>query len=57
MTVGERIESQSFAYDPQFPPDCAEGQPLSSMARPAPPHPKAIKRAKLALKRAKSHKG
>ena len=33
MTLNERIESQSFAYDAQFPPDCAEGQPLSSMVR------------------------
>ena len=33
MTVSERIETQSFAYDEQFPPDVAEGLPLSTVAR------------------------
>jgi hypothetical protein len=36
MTVSERIESQSFAYDAQFPPDVAEGLPLRApVQRPA----------------------
>jgi hypothetical protein len=33
MTVNERIEQSSFAYDAQFPPDVAEGLPLSAAAR------------------------
>jgi hypothetical protein len=33
MTVSERIETQSFAYDEQFPPDVAAGLPLSAAAR------------------------
>jgi hypothetical protein len=28
MTTSERIEKQSFCYDPDFPPDIAEGLPL-----------------------------
>jgi hypothetical protein len=33
MTVNERIETQSFAYDAQFPPDVAEGLPLATARR------------------------
>jgi hypothetical protein len=33
MTVNERIETQSFAYDAQFPPDVAEGLPLNVARR------------------------
>jgi hypothetical protein len=33
MTTGDRIEEQSFCYDPDFPPDVAAGLPL----RPAKP--------------------
>jgi hypothetical protein len=33
MTVSERIESKSFAYDEQFPPDVAEGLLLTTAAR------------------------
>lgn len=33
MTLSERIESQSFAYDPDFPPDVAAGLPLTSACR------------------------
>jgi hypothetical protein len=33
MTVTERIETQSFAYDSQFPPDIAAGLPLTAAAR------------------------
>jgi hypothetical protein len=36
MTTGDRIEEQSFCYDPDFPPDVAAGLPLSS-AKPAQP--------------------
>jgi hypothetical protein len=32
MTTGDRIEEQSFCYDPDFPPDVAEGLPLTSAA-------------------------
>ena len=51
MTVSERIESQSFAYDEQFPPDCAEGQPLSSMARKRRESQTPLQRALRACKR------
>jgi hypothetical protein len=34
MTTSERIEEQSFCYDPDFPPDVAAGLPLSA-ASPA----------------------
>ena len=30
MTLGERIEEQSFCYDPDFPPEVPEGLPLSA---------------------------
>jgi hypothetical protein len=30
MTLHERIDQQSFCYDPEFPPDVAEGLPLSA---------------------------
>ena len=30
MTTTERLEEQSFCYDPDFPPDVAEGMPLTS---------------------------
>ena len=30
MTLNERIDQQSFCYDPEFPPDVAEGLPLAS---------------------------
>jgi hypothetical protein len=32
MTTSDRIEQQSFCYDPDFPPDIAEGLPLVSAA-------------------------
>ena len=35
MSTGERIEEQSFCYDPDFPPEVPEGLPLSAM-RPEP---------------------
>lgn len=33
MTITEHIEQTSFAYDLQFPPDVAEGLPLSAALR------------------------
>jgi hypothetical protein len=33
MTVSERIEIHSFAYDAEFPPDVAAGLPLSAACR------------------------
>jgi hypothetical protein len=45
MTVNERIETQSFAYDAQFPPDVAEGLPLTVAARRRQPQQAAYKRA------------
>jgi hypothetical protein len=32
MTTSDRIEEQSFCYDPDFPPDVAAGLPLASAA-------------------------
>ena len=53
MTVSERIESQSFAYDQQFPPDVAEGLPLSSAChrRQAQPLKRALRSCKRAVTR------
>jgi hypothetical protein len=31
VTLGERIEEQSFCYDPDFPPEVPEGLPLSAV--------------------------
>jgi hypothetical protein len=45
MTVNERIETQSFAYDAQFPPDVAEGATLDSLRRRPHPQPSPYKRA------------
>ena len=46
MTVSEHLEQTGFAYDSEFPPDCAEGKPLSSVksAKPAPTVKRALKR-------------
>jgi hypothetical protein len=44
MTVGERIEEQSFCYDPDFPPEVPEGLPLTA-AKPEPPQDDAFRRA------------
>ena len=35
VTLGERIEEQSFCYDPDFPPEVPEGMPLDAVR----PHP------------------
>ncbi len=32
MTTGDRIEQHSFCYDPDFPPDIAEGELLVPVA-------------------------
>lgn len=45
MTLNERIESNSFCYDPEFPPDVAEGLPLSSAKRGPQHRPAALRRA------------
>ena len=44
MTLGERIEEQSFCYDPDFPPEVPEGLPLSS-ARAEPQQEAVLRRA------------
>jgi hypothetical protein len=54
MTVSERIETQSFAYDPEFPPDVAAGLPLTTACRPRPAKP--LKRALRSYKRAIARK-
>jgi hypothetical protein len=45
MTVSEHLEQTSFAYDPQFPPDCAAGQPLAALRRGRRAHEPVVKRA------------
>jgi hypothetical protein len=49
MTTGDRIEEQSFCYDPDFPPDVAAGLPLSSAAAgakdPGRTHARPLRRA------------
>jgi hypothetical protein len=50
MTTSDRIEEQSFCYDPDFPPDVAEGMPLvSAPVKPA-AEPPAVRRALRALR-------
>jgi hypothetical protein len=44
MTVGERIEEQSFCYDPDFPPEVPEGLPLTA-AKEEPQPEAALRRA------------
>jgi hypothetical protein len=45
MTTSDRIEEQSFCYDPDFPPDVAEGLPLSAAARDDHPSAAPVRRA------------
>ena len=46
MTTTERLEEQSFCYDPDFPPDVAEGMPLASvMTAKRDAEPPAVRRA------------
>ena len=44
MTLGERIEEQSFCYDPDFPPEVPEGLPLTA-AKHETPHQDPFRRA------------
>ena len=44
MTLGERIEEQSFCYDPDFPPEVPEGLPLTA-AKPEAPQDDPLRRA------------
>jgi hypothetical protein len=55
MTVSERIEIQSFAYDSEFPPDVAAGLPLSAASRRPAPEP-ALRRMLRACANAVSRK-
>jgi hypothetical protein len=45
MTTSDRIEEQSFCYDPDFPPDVAEGLPLKPPAKADPPAHAPVRRA------------
>ena len=45
MSTIERIEEQSFCYDPDFPPDVAEGMPLTSAVPKPAVEPPALRRA------------
>jgi hypothetical protein len=56
MTVSEHIEQNSFAYDEQFPPDCAEGKPLSSIRTEREPDATRMKRVLRACTRAVSRR-
>ena len=53
VSLSERIESQSFAYDRDFPPDVAAGLPLSSACHRS-AHQPPLKRALRVCKRAMS---
>jgi hypothetical protein len=44
MSTHDRIEEKSFCYDPDFPPDVAEGKLLASAAKPSPP-PAGVRKA------------
>ena len=52
MTLSERLESQSFAYDPQFPPDVAAGLPLIAARRQRTSHAAPVKRVLRSCRRA-----
>jgi hypothetical protein len=45
VTLNDRIERSSFAYDADFPPDVPEGQPLSSICPKRPERHAPLKRA------------
>jgi hypothetical protein len=45
VTVGERIEEQSFCYDPDFPPEVPEGLPLTAAKQEEPQPEPALRRA------------
>jgi hypothetical protein len=49
MTTSDRIEEQSFCYDPDFPPDVAAGLPLTA-ATAAKPHEHGHPHVRRALK-------
>ena len=44
MTLNERIEEQSFCYDPDFPPEVPEGLPLTAV-KPDAQHGAPVRRA------------
>jgi hypothetical protein len=50
MTTGDRIEEQSFCYDPDFPPDVAEGMPLVAAVTKPDAEPPRVRRALRALR-------
>jgi hypothetical protein len=50
MTTGDRIEELSFCYDPDFPPDVAEGMPLVSVVPKPDAEPPRVRRALRALR-------
>ena len=45
MTTTERLEEQSFCYDPDFPPDVAEGMPLTSAVVKPDAEPRPVRKA------------
>jgi hypothetical protein len=45
MTTSDRIDEQSFCYDPDFPPSVAEGLPLVSAAPEKPASSAPVRRA------------
>jgi hypothetical protein len=50
MTTGDRIEEQNFCYDPDFPPDVAEGMPLVAAVPKPDSEPARVRRALRALR-------
>ena len=51
MTLSEHLDRNSFAYDAQFPPDVAAGQPLTAALKARPVAAPPIKRALRACSR------
>jgi hypothetical protein len=44
VTLDQRLEEQSFCYDPDFPPEIPEGLPLTAAKHEPQPEP-AVRRA------------
>jgi hypothetical protein len=50
VSTSDRIEEQSFCYDPDFPPDVAEGMPLVAAVAKPEAKPPAVRRVLRALR-------
>jgi hypothetical protein len=54
VTTSDRIQEQSFCYDPDFPPSVAEGQPLVKTVAAKPVSDAPVRRALRACSQAAS---